>query len=144
PELTVGQSLHYLARAHGLPPAAVAPAVQRAAERLQIDDRLEQKAKTLSRGLAQRLAIAQAIVYAPKVLLLDEPASGLDPEARIQLAELFLTLQAEGMTLVVSSHILAELDAYASSMIILRAGRIVDHQQVRGPAAAQALIALSL
>jgi ABC-2 type transport system ATP-binding protein len=61
------------------------------------------------------------------VLLLDEPASGLDPEARIALSKLFLSLRDQGMTLVVSSHILAELEDYASDVLILSDGRLLDH-----------------
>lgn len=142
PELTVAQSLHYLARAHGLAPEAVAPAVRTAARRLQIDDRLDQKAKTLSRGLAQRLAIAQAIVHQPKVLLLDEPAAGLDPEARSRLSELILALQADGMTLIVSSHILAELEEYATSMLIVRGGKLIEQQSLGRSDAQLALLGL--
>ena len=70
---------------------------------------------------------------------MDEPASGLDPEARASLAELILGLRAEGMTIVVSSHILSELEDYSSHMLIVDRGRIVDHAPIGGahvPAAA--------
>ena len=105
-----------------------ATAVQLAAERLAIADRLRQKAGTLSRGLRQRLAIAQSIVHHPPVLLLDEPASGLDPEARVGLAETLLRLREEGMTIIVSSHILSELEDYSTHMLILRGGRLVEQR----------------
>ena len=98
------------------------------ATRLDLADRLEQRCATLSRGLRQRVAIGQAIVHAPQVLLLDEPASGLDPEARHSLATLFTRLKNEGMTLVVSSHILAELDEYSTHMLVLRGGKIIEHR----------------
>ena len=62
------------------------------------------------------------------MLLLDEPASGLDPEARHALATLFTQLRSEGMTLVVSSHILAELDEYSTHMLVMRGGRIIEHR----------------
>lgn len=127
PELTVQQCLLYAARAHSVAPGQEDEAVLRAAQRLQISERLQHKAGSLSRGLAQRLAIAQAIVHEPEVLLLDEPASGLDPEARSALAQLFLSLRDQGMTLLVSSHILAELEAYSTDMLIMRHGRIVEH-----------------
>jgi ABC-2 type transport system ATP-binding protein len=69
-------------------------------------------------------------VHEPKVLLLDEPAAGLDPEARHSLAALFLSLRDGGMTLLVSSHILAELEEYSTAMLTIREGRIVAHQAV--------------
>jgi ABC-2 type transport system ATP-binding protein len=130
-QLTVKQSLRYAAMAHSIDSASIKEAVQRAAERLEIADRLSQKVATLSRGLTQRLAIAQAIVHEPQLLLLDEPASGLDPEARHALSELFVNLQQQGMTLVVSSHILAELEEYSNSMVIIRDGKIIEHQQLK-------------
>jgi ABC-2 type transport system ATP-binding protein len=65
------------------------------------------------------------------VVLLDEPASGLDPEARHSLAELFLELKQQGMTLLVSSHILAELEAYSSDMLIIREGKIVEQVSIQ-------------
>ena len=130
-QLTIRQSLRYAAMAHSIAPEKILAAVQRAAERLEIADRLSQKVATLSRGLTQRLAIAQAIVHEPRLLLLDEPASGLDPEARHSLSELFVALQQQGMTLVVSSHILAELEEYSSSMVIIRDGKVVEHQQLK-------------
>ena len=130
-QLTVEQSLRYAAMAHSIDAIKIKEAVARASERLEISDRLSQKVATLSRGLTQRLAIAQAIVHEPKLLLLDEPASGLDPEARHALSELFVSLQQQGMTLLVSSHILAELEEYSSSMVIIREGKIVEHQQLK-------------
>lgn len=143
-ELTVRQSLTYVARANGLADTAVGAAVGRAAERLHVAARLGDAVGTLSRGLRQRVAIAQALVHQPQVLLLDEPASGLDPEARHDLAQLFVQLQGEGMTLVVSSHILAELQEYATTMLILRDGRMVEHQELAAKAASAVMrIALS-
>jgi len=130
-QLTVEQSLRYAAMAHSIDASVINDAVKRAAERLEIADRMTQKVATLSRGLTQRLAIAQAIVHEPRLLLLDEPASGLDPEARHALSVLFVNLQQQGMTLVVSSHILAELEEYSSSMVIIRDGKIIEHQQLK-------------
>ena len=126
--LTVRQSLAHAASANGVADAAVDATVTRTAERLDIADRLDQRCSALSRGLRQRVAIGQAIVHAPAVLLLDEPASGLDPEARHTLAALFTRLRDEGMTLIVSSHILAELDEYSTHMLVLRAGKIIEHR----------------
>ncbi len=130
-QLTVAQCLRYAAMAHKVDASRIEQTITETAALLQLQDRLHQRASTLSRGLRQRLAIAQAIVHRPPLLLLDEPASGLDPEARHHLAELFLALRDEGMTLLVSSHILSELDAYCDDMIILRQGQIIDQQRVR-------------
>ncbi len=129
--LTVRQCLHYVARAQGIADEDCEAAIARVSKGLYITDRLDVLAGTLSRGLRQRVAIAQAIIHSPRVVLLDEPASGLDPEARHELAELFLELQKQGMTLLVSSHILAELEAYSTDMLVLREGRIIEQVAIK-------------
>ena len=139
-ELTVRQCLSYVAAANGLAAATVTPIVVRTADELGLADRLEQRAGELSRGLRQRVAIAQAIIHSPTVVILDEPASGLDPEARYALGELFLSLRQRGLTLLVSSHILAELEAYSTHMLILRAGRVVEHRALASVAEASTLL----
>ncbi|HWU54064.1 MAG TPA: ABC transporter ATP-binding protein [Rhizomicrobium sp.] len=128
--LSVRRCLHYAARAHGIGASAAAGAAEVAAERVGLSDRMEQAAGALSRGLRQRLAIAQAIVHQPKVLLLDEPAAGLDPKARRDLSQLLLSLRKGGMTLVVSSHILAELEDYSDRMVIVDHGRIAGGESI--------------
>jgi ABC-2 type transport system ATP-binding protein len=125
-DLSVARCFEYAAAAQGLPDKDIPAAITLTAHRLELSDRLHQISGSLSRGLRQRVAIGQAIIHHPKVLLLDEPASGLDPEARASLAALFRQLQADGMTLLVSSHILAELDEYSTHMLALRDGRILE------------------
>jgi ABC-2 type transport system ATP-binding protein len=127
-ELTVTQCLAYAAASQGLAEAAIPDAIRRTAAQLDLTDRLQQTSGSLSRGLRQRVAIGQAIIHNPKVLLLDEPASGLDPEARSHLAVLFRQLQASGMTLLVSSHILAELDEYSTHLLSLRDGQVLENR----------------
>jgi ABC-2 type transport system ATP-binding protein len=129
--LSVRRGLTYTARSRGIAPALTASAVEKAAGRVGLLDRLDTKAGELSRGLRQRLAIAQAIVHEPKVLLLDEPAAGLDPQARRDLSSLLVSLKDAGMTLVVSSHILAELEDYCSEMIIIEDGLIIGGQAIK-------------
>ncbi len=131
-QLTVRQSLTHAASANGVPEDKRDATVLTTATRLDLADRLEQRCSALSRGLRQRVAIGQAIVHAPEVLLLDEPASGLDPEARHSLASLFTRLKNEGMTLIVSSHILAELDEYSTYMLVLRGGKVIEHRSLAG------------
>ncbi len=134
--LTVRQCLSHAAAANGVADADLAATVKRTAERLEITDKLEARAGALSRGQRQRVAIGQALAHGPEVLLLDEPASGLDPEARASLAGVFKLLQAEGVTLLVSSHILAELDAYSTHMLVLRGGRVAGNRDLRESAQA--------
>jgi ABC-2 type transport system ATP-binding protein len=125
-ELSVLRALVYAARSRGVAVEAADEAARRAAERVELSDRLEKRAGELSRGLRQRLAIAQTIVHRPEVLLLDEPAAGLDPQARRDLSRLLVSLKDDGMTLLVSSHILSELEDYSTRMIV------IDHGKVAG------------
>ena len=141
--LSVRRCLFYAARAHGIGAGAAAGAAQAAAARVGLTDRMEQAAGALSRGLRQRLAIAQAIVHGPAVLLLDEPAAGLDPQARRDLSQLLLSLRDGGMTLVVSSHILAELEDYSDRMVIVDHGRIAGGESIALKGAARLRIRLA-
>lgn len=128
-ELTVRQSLNYFCEAREIPKNEISERVVEIASLLGIDDKLDAPVNALSRGMKQRLAIGQVIVHYPKVLLLDEPASGLDPQARINLAKLLIKLRDEkGMTIIVSSHILAELDKYAEELMIIEMGELLDHK----------------
>lgn len=130
-ELTVEQCLHYHAMVHNIAPSEQKDSVQAVAKSLQILPHLNQAVGTLSRGQRQRLAIAQTIIHKPKVLLLDEPATNLDPEARQHLAEILKELGKSGVTLMVSSHILAELQDYCTHMLVLREGKIAAHCDVQ-------------
>ena len=143
-ELSVRRALSFAARAHAIAPDAGPAAVEKAARRVGLFDRMEERAATLSRGLRQRLGIGQAIVHEPQVLLLDEPASGLDPDSRRSLSRLLLELQAQGMTLIVSSHILSELEDYCSEMIIMEGGRVVGGEAKRLEAGEERRILIEL
>ena len=133
-ELTVRRCLDYRARALRIPAAQRAAAIDRAAARMGLADRMNERAGTLSRGLRQRLAIAQAIIHEPPLVLLDEPAAGLDPAARLSLSAVFRELQASGMTLIVSSHILAELQDYSTHMLVIDHGRVAEHRALESAA----------
>ena len=122
--LSVERCLIFAARSHGLSAKTAKEAAVKAAARVDLVDRMTSPVAELSRGLRQRLAIGQAIVHQPKVVLLDEPAAGLDPLARRDLSRLLVSLKENGMTLVVSSHILSELEDYSDEMIILEDGRV--------------------
>ncbi len=129
--LSVQQCLTFAGLSHNVSRSDIKQRVKEVAIQLGLADRMEMKAGQLSRGLRQRLAIGQAIIHHPKILLLDEPASGLDPEARVDLSTLLLQLRSEGITLVVSSHILAELEEYSTHMLVIRDGRIEQHQGIK-------------
>ena len=125
--LTVRQSVYHAAAVMGLGEDRIDEAVLKAIHSVSLDKYAKFRANQLSRGLRQRLAIARTIVHGPKLLLLDEPASGLDPDARRELSTLIKSLQAAGTTLAVSSHILTELEEYSTHMLAMRDG------QLRGP-----------
>ena len=126
--LTVKQALTYFAMAQKVNRADIPARTDLITRLLNLEDKRSANLSSLSRGMRQRLAIGQAMVHDPDILLLDEPASGLDPEARNALANLFLDLNARGKTIIVSSHILAELDQYANDLLILNKGRLVDRE----------------
>lgn len=112
-------------------------AAARAAELLGIvglEDLADAPARVLSRGQKQRLGLARALVHDPRVLLLDEPASGLDPQARIDLRLLLRRLAAEGRTILISSHILSELEEVVDDAVFLIQGETVSSERVAAAA----------
>jgi ABC-2 type transport system ATP-binding protein len=120
--LSVRTTLEMTARLYRMNRAAAAA---RASELLSLVDLAllaTQPTRVLSRGQKQRLSLARALVHDPDVLLLDEPASGLDPVARVELRQLVRRLASEGKTVLVSSHVLAELDEMADGAVYLEAG----------------------
>ena len=144
-ELSVSQSLYYRVAAQGVAENMHAQRVEMAIERLGLQEMAQRKAGELSRGWRQKLSIALAIVHDPGIILLDEPASGLDPEARAELSGLFRNLQSEGKTLLVSSHILGELEDYSSHLLMIREGRVSSVTQVgKGAQEEQALVTMRL
>ncbi|MBF0590024.1 MAG: ABC transporter ATP-binding protein [Magnetococcales bacterium] len=137
--MSVRRCLTLTALFHGLFPPYDDAMIERLAARVHLTEHLEKPAGALSRGLRQRLGVAQAIMHRPRVMLFDEPASGLDPLARSQLAELIRSLQAEGMTLVISSHILSELEDYSTHMLNLRGPGEVILEEMNALEAGEAL-----
>ena len=119
-----------MAAAYRLAPG---PARTRAAELLDLvhlGDLADRPARVLSRGQKQRLGLARALVHRPTILLLDEPASGLDPRSRIELRDILRRLAASGATLLVSSHILTELQEIADRAVIVARGCSVAMQDL--------------
>jgi len=94
-------------------------------ELVNLSDKKEVYVDTLSRGMKQRLCVARALIHNPSLLVLDEPNSGLDPRARVEMKELLLNLKSMGKTIVISSHILSELSEMCNSIGIMNHGNLV-------------------
>jgi len=99
-------------------------------ELVDLADKRDSYVQTLSRGMQQRLCLAHALVHDPQILLLDEPASGLDPRARVELRELLRELRALGKTILISSHILPELEELCTSVAIVDRGQVLAQGRV--------------
>jgi ABC-type multidrug transport system ATPase subunit len=129
--LTCTEILRTFAHAYGIERAHSAAVVSEALTRVHLGEFADRSARVLSRGQKQRLGLARALLHNPDVLLLDEPASGLDPRSRIELRDLLRGLAEEGKTVVVSSHVLSELEEVYDHAVFLSRGRTVD---TTGPA----------
>ena len=92
---------------------------------VNLADKKEVYVDTLSRGMKQRLCVARALIHNPNLLILDEPSSGLDPRARVEMKELLMNLNSMGKTIVISSHILSELSEMCNSIGIMNRGNLV-------------------
>jgi ABC-2 type transport system ATP-binding protein len=97
---------------------------------VELFEKRDVKAGGLSRGMKQRLCLAKTMLHDPQVLLLDEPASGIDPMGRIKMRELLKRLGSEGKTVLISSHILTEMSDFCTSIGIMERGRMVEHGRV--------------
>ncbi|MDO8485064.1 MAG: ABC transporter ATP-binding protein [Candidatus Limnocylindrales bacterium] len=129
-DMKVWEYLDFFARCYGLPAAARRRMIADLLELVDLGDRRNDYVQTLSRGMEQRLCLAHALVHDPKVLLLDEPASGLDPRARVELRELLRELRALGKTILISSHILPELEELCTSVAIVDRGQVLAQGRV--------------
>jgi ABC-2 type transport system ATP-binding protein len=120
----VREAIECSARLSGLKGSDRAAAVRGVLERLGLPARTKQTMRTLSKGLAQRVAIAQAIVAKPDLLILDEPFSGLDPIGRKDIRELFIECKAQGTTLFLASHILSDIEHLCDRVSIMAQGSL--------------------
>ncbi|GGQ18921.1 ABC-2 type transport system ATP-binding protein [Actinomadura coerulea] len=127
-QLTVDEYLGFFADAYGLPRQERPRRIRALLTLVHLEDHLGLPVHALSRGQKQRLGMARALVHRPRVLLLDEPASGLDPRSRIELRDLLRSLAADGVAVLVSSHILSELEEIADRVVLVDHGRTAgDH-----------------
>lgn len=125
PDLTSAEYLEFYAGIHGIPSGKRPQIINDLLELVELTAKRDAFVETLSRGMKQRLCLARALVHDPEVLLLDEPASGLDPRARVELRELVRTLQSMGKTVIISSHILLELAEMCTDIAIMQEGKLI-------------------
>jgi len=123
--LTVGEYLDFYGASHRIPAARRRQLCDELLELVDLSDKRSESVEALSRGMKQRLGLARCLVHDPDVLLLDEPASGMDPRARIELREILRELCALNKTILVSSHILPELAEMCTHIGIVRAGEMI-------------------
>jgi ABC-2 type transport system ATP-binding protein len=124
-DLKVWEYLDYFAHAYKVPDSDIPPRVTEVIGQVSLEVKRDTLIRGLSRGMKQRLGIARALIHRPKILLLDEPASGLDPKARLELRNLLRSLRDQGTTILISSHILTELEGFCTSIGIMEKGRMI-------------------
>jgi len=127
PSLSGANNLRVLARAGGLSTGRVGEVL----ERVGLGDRGDDAYKAYSLGMKQRLGIAAALLPEPKLLILDEPTNGLDPAGIVQVRDLISSFRDEGMTVFVSSHLLAEIEQVADHLVMIQQGKLVFQGAVR-------------
>ena len=130
PYLTGTDLLEYVARVKRVPGPERGGAVRRAAEAMGVEETLARPFGSLSTGLARRMLLAAALVGDPEVLLLDEPTLGLDPAARHDLRELLRTLSRRGLTMLLSTHLLEDVQEVCGRVLFLRDGVLVGDEVV--------------
>ena len=128
--LTVRATLQTTGRLYRMDATAAAVRAAELLDLVGLSDLADQPTRVLSRGQKQRLSLGRALVHNPDVLLLDEPASGLDPAARIDLRHLVRRIASEGKTVLISSHVLAELDEMADTAVYLEKGVTASAERI--------------
>ena len=123
--MTVHEYLDFFARAYKLSGAKRHAAVETVEEFTNLLGIREKLLRALSKGMKQRVSLARAIIHDPPVLILDEPAAGLDPRGRVELRELLLALSARGKAVLISSHILTELSEICNGAVVIEQGRLL-------------------
>jgi ABC-2 type transport system ATP-binding protein len=129
-QLTVGEYLSFFGRAYGMDRSTVAARSAELLALVHLSEYANKPVHVLSRGQKQRLALTRALVHRPRVLLLDEPASGLDPRSRVELRDILRALAAHGTAVLVSSHILTELEEIADRVVLVSRGRTIGEHNI--------------
>lgn len=123
--LTARQTLRLYARLADVPSAERDPRADELLDRVRLEAAADRKVKTYSKGMMQRLGLAQAMMSRPKLLFLDEPADGVDPVGRSEIRDLMLEERERGTTLFLNSHLLSEIERVCTRVAILKEGRLV-------------------
>jgi len=124
-DLKSWEYVDHFARAYKMEPSRIPGRVREVIGTLGLETKYDAMAGSLSRGMKQRLGIARAIVHNPPLLVLDEPASGLDPKARLELKDLIRKLNREGRTIFITSHVLSDLEEICTSLAIMEKGKLL-------------------
>ncbi len=124
-DLKVTEYMHFYAGLQGIPHGKCKSLIDSLLELVRLANKKDAYVDTLSRGMKQRLCLARSLIHDPKFLILDEPASGLDPRARVEMKEILRELKSLGKTVLISSHILPELSELCTSIGIIDAGKLV-------------------
>ena len=122
-DTTVDEYLDFFGRAYGLRGKSLAEAIEGVEDFTGLTSFRDKTLKQLSKGMKQRVSLARALVHDPQVIVMDEPANGLDPRARIELRELVRALAEQGKAILISSHILSELEEMCTTSVIIERGR---------------------
>jgi len=123
-EMAVEPYLAFVASARGLEPASRARAIERVVGQCGLQERVKQRISTLSRGYRQRVGLAQALLHEPKVLILDEPTTGLDPNQIVEIRSLIREV-GRTRTVILSTHVLSEVQVTCDRVLIIHEGRLV-------------------
>lgn len=124
-DLKSWEYVEHFARCYKMDAAKISGRVREVIGTLGLETKYDAMAGSLSRGMKQRLGIARAIVHDPPLLVLDEPASGLDPKARLELKDLIRKLNREGRTIFITSHVLSDLEEICTSLAIMEKGKLL-------------------
>jgi ABC-2 type transport system ATP-binding protein len=124
-DLKCWEFLDLFAASYGIPRAARPPAIERLMEVVGLTEKYESFIVELSRGMRQRLMLAKTLIPDPQILILDEPASGVDPQGRIDLRNVIRAQAAAGKAILISSHILTEMQEFCTSVAIMQRGQMV-------------------
>jgi ABC-2 type transport system ATP-binding protein len=130
-DLSVKEYLEYFGQLYYLEPAPLKQRVSEVLALVNLENKRDSLISSLSRGMKQRLSLARTVIHRPRLLLLDEPVSGLDPIARIDYCKTIKRLQSEGITILISSHILSDLEEFCTTIGIMEQGRLVESSQLQ-------------